>query len=410
MKNKSKKIEPRTLKGFRDFLPDEAIKRQYLRDKIRQVFELYGYDPVETPALEYLETFEGQIGEEEKLFYKFQDQGKRWVALRYDQTVPVSRVVAQYSDKITLPFKCYQIQTVWRAEKPQKGRYREFLQCDADIFGVLGPGADAEVIALSLDIYKALGFKKVRALINDRSLFEGIPYKAIVSIDKLKKIGKDGVIEEIVKKGFGRDEAEDYLKKVIGLKPNKTIKDIFSYLKTAGFTESWYQFEPTLARAFSYSTGVIWEIEIPGFETGSVLGGERYDNLVATFSGKDVVGVGFGLGFDRTLEALEQFGLIEDIKTNVKALVSVFSPEFLKESIKLASDLRAAGINTDIYPDPTVSLDKQLKYADKKGIPLVIIMGAEEIKEAQIVLKDMRTGEQEKVQKVELIKNIKNIL
>jgi len=202
----TKKIIPRTLKGFRDFLPSEIFKREFLKKNITEVFELYGFEPIETPALEYLETFAGNIGEEEKLFYNFTDQGGREVALRYDQTVPTCRLVAQHTDKIQLPFKRYQIQTVWRAEKPQKGRYREFLQCDADIFGVAEAEADAEVMALSLNIYQKLGFKEYILKVNDRSLFADIPYKVIVAIDKLAKIGRDGVIEEIIKKGYTRNK------------------------------------------------------------------------------------------------------------------------------------------------------------------------------------------------------------
>lgn len=397
-KLKTKKIiKPQTLKGFRDFLSEDAIKRQYLKDKIRRVFELYGYDPIETPALEYLETFAGQIGEEEKLFYRFQDQGGRWVALRYDQTVPTCRLVAQYPDKITMPFKRYQIQQTWRAEKPQKGRYREFLQCDADIFGIYGPEADAEVIALSMDIYMLLGFKEIKTLTNDRALFKGIPYPVITSIDKFKKIGEAKVIKEIIQKGYTEKEAKKYLEKVTNLKPNKTIKTIFAYLKAAGFPDSWYQFEPTLARSFSYSTGPIWEIEIPGFAAGSVLGGERFDELVGTFSKKDVPGTGFGLGFDRTLEAMEEFGLIPSKKTKAQVLVTIFSPELSEESIKLATKIRGEGINTDLYPDPEAKLDQQLKYANRKGIPFVAILGPEEVKEGKVTLKDMTTGIQKSI-------------
>jgi histidyl-tRNA synthetase len=400
---KMTKIKPQTLKGFRDFLPEDALKRQYLIEKVRQVFELYGYDPIETPALEYLETFAGQIGEEEKLFYKFQDQGDRWVALRYDQTVPTCRLVAQYPGKINLPFKRYQVQLVWRADKPQKGRYREFLHCDADIFGIDSPEADAEVIALSMDIYKYLGFREIKTLINDRALFKGIPYPAIASIDKFKKIGKKGVIDEIVQKGYPVREAENFLKKVTELKPNQTLKVIFSYLKAAGFPDSWYQFKPILARSFSYSTGPIWEVEIPGFEAGSVLGGERFDKLVGSFSPKDVPGTGFALGFDRTLEAMEQFDLIPGKKTVAKVLVTIFSPQYLENSITLASGLRAAQINTDIYPNSKTKLDKQLKHADRKGIPYVVILGPKEIKNNQITLRDMKTGNQQKLSASELI-------
>ena len=402
MKTKKTKIVPQTLKGFRDFLPEEAIKRQYLKDKIKQVFELYGYDPIETPALEYLETFAGQIGEGEQLFYKFKDLGGRWVALRYDQSVPVARVMAQYPDKINLPFKRYQIQPVWRADKPQKGRYREFVHCDADIFGVSGPEADAEVIALSMDIYKYLGFQEIRALINDRSLYKGIPYPVIIAIDKLKKIGQEGVTQAIVKKGYPQKQAQKYLEKVTNFKPNETIKAIFAYLKAAGFPTSWYQFEPTLARSFSYSTGPIWEIEIPGFGTSSVLGGERFDKLIGSFSKKDVPATGFGLGFDRTLEAMEQFNLIPNPKTKTRVLVTVFSSNLLEESIKITSKLRTTGINTDLYPEPGEKLDKQLKYADKKGIAYAIILGPEEIKKNVVTLKNLEN----RTQKISTIEKI----
>jgi len=390
----NQKIQPQTLKGFRDFLPEKAIKRNYLKDKIREVFELYGYDPLETPALEYLEIFQGQIGEDEKLFFKFQDQGNRLVALRFDQTVPTARVIAQYPDKITLPFKRYQIQLAWRAEKPQKGRYREFIQCDADIFGIEGPEADAEVISLGMDIYKSLGFKEIRCLINDRVLYENIPYPVITSIDKLKKIGRENVIKEIIGKGFNKVEAENYFTKVSSFQPTEKIKIILDYLKKAGFPDSWYQFEPTLARSFSYSTGPIWEIEIPGFDGGSVLGGERYDKLVGKFSGKDIPATGFGLGFDRTLEAAEELNLLPIKKTAAFVLVTIFSKDLLNKSLEITSLLRQAKINTEIYTDPSVRLDKQLKYADKKGIPFVIIIGPEEAEKEKLTIKNMLSKSQ----------------
>src|SRR3989338_1406465 len=263
----TKLIRPQTLKGFRDFLPEEALKRQYAIDIIRKTFELYGFVPLETPAVEYLETFEGQIGEDEKLFFKFTDSGGRKVALRFDQTVPTCRVIAQYPDKITLPFKRYQIQTVWRSEKPQKGRYREFLQCDADIFGVDNRTADAETIALTIDIYKNLGFKQPIAIINDRDLYQDIPYPAIVAIDKLDKIGDDGVIAELKAKGFDKN----ILDQVRNNQPNDNLKTIFKYLDNYGFQDN-YRFKPTLARSFSYSNGTIWEIIDEARPTGSLSG------------------------------------------------------------------------------------------------------------------------------------------
>ncbi|MEK7524750.1 MAG: histidine--tRNA ligase [Patescibacteria group bacterium] len=383
-----------TLKGFRDFLPSEAKKRQWLKRKIEETFELWGYDPLETPTLEPLELFAGQIGEDEKLFFKFQDNAGREVALRYDQTVPTCRVVGQYAQELPLPFKRYQIQPAFRTENPQKGRYREFVQCDADIFGVASPLADAEVIALSLDIYRRLGFKNAVVSVNDRSLLADLPYEAIVAIDKLEKIGEDGVIADMAAKGIAEATARKYLDQVRNLTPNDTIKTIFDYLDKSGFDSTWYKFEPTLARSFSYSTGPIWEVKIPGLEGGSVLGGERFDKLVERISGVNISGTGFGLGFDRTLEAAEASGLVPSFKTGSQLLVCTLGKDSLNTSLSLANALRNNLVNTEVYPDPEAKLDKQLKYADKKGIPFVAIIGEDEVKAQSITLKNMATGEQ----------------
>jgi len=388
MSNK-KLITPRILKGFRDFLPEEALKRQYAIDIIRRTFELYGFEPLETPAIEYLETFAGQIGEDEKLFYKFTDAGGRKVALRYDQTVPTCRVIAQYPDKISLPFKRYQIQTVWRSEKPQKGRYREFLQCDADIFGVDNRTADGETIALTIDIFKNLGFTKPIAIINDRDLYQDIPYSAIVAIDKLDKIGVVGVSKELTQKGFNRK----ILDQIKNSQPNDNLKTIFDYLDNYGFKEN-YRFKPTLARSFSYSTGTIWEIIDENFSSGSLAGCERFDSLVAKFSDRSVPAVGFAIGFDRTILAMDELKLFPAIATKTKVLVTVFNSQLLKTSQVITQKLRQNQINTDIYPDPQVKLAKQLKYANDNQIPYVLVVGEEEIKKNQITLKNMTSGKQ----------------
>ncbi|PIP14811.1 histidine--tRNA ligase [Candidatus Roizmanbacteria bacterium CG22_combo_CG10-13_8_21_14_all_35_9] len=399
------KIKPQILKGFRDFLPEEALKRQYVIDIIRKVFELYGYEPIETPAIEYLEVFTGNIGEDEKLFYKFEDAGGRKVALRYDQTVPTCRFIAQYQDKITLPFKRYQIATVWRAEKPQAGRYREFLQCDADIFGVEDRLADAETIALTIDIFKALGFNKPIAIINDRDLYKDIPYKAIVSIDKLEKIGKEEVINELIKKGYQKEEAIKLLEEVALVKPNKNLKTIFSYLDQYGMKEN-YLFKPALARSFSYSNGTIWEIIVEEFKQGSLAGCERYDSLVSRFSKRSIPGVGFAIGFDRTVLAMDQFGLFPVLKTKTRVLVTVFDKALTNQSLTIAQLLRNKKVNTDLYPDPNDRLDKQLKYADKKGIPYVIIIGPEEASKNIVKVKEMKTGEQKELTTEEVLKQL----
>jgi histidyl-tRNA synthetase len=391
-----------TLKGFRDFLPGAAKKRQWLVREIQTLFESWGYEPVESPTLEYAELFKGQIGEDEKLFFKFTDQGEREVALRYDQTVPTCRIVAQYRNEIKFPFKRYQIQTSFRAEKPQKGRYREFLQADADIFGVKSPVADAECIALGLEVYRKLGFKNAKVLINDRDLLKNLPYEAIVAIDKLKKIGKDGVLEDMVNKGIEKEQAQEYLNYVENLKPNETMTVILNYLKNMGFSEDWFAFDPTIARSFAYSSGPIWEVVIPEYSAGSVLGGERYDNLIKSISGVEIPATGFAVGFDRTLEAAEAQGLIPEIENGTQVLVTVFNDELLPTSVKLMTDLRSQNIKTELFPG-TDKLGKQFKYADDKQIPYVAIIGPEEAEKGIMKIKNMKTGEEKTYAEIQIL-------
>ena len=399
-------LKATTLKGFRDFPPSQALQRQWLEKKIRRIFELWGYDPIETPTLESLDLFSGQIGEDEKLFFSFEDQGGRQVALRYDQTVPTCRFVGQNRQQLAFPFKRYQIQPAFRAEKPQKGRYREFLQCDADIFGLDSPLADAELIALSLDIFRRLGFPKAKVLINDRQLLKDIPYPAIAAIDKLSKIGPSGVIKEMIGKGINENDAKQYLQTIQNLKPNQTINTIIDYLKQLGFPSDWYQFDPTIARSFSYSTGPIWEVVIPGFDGGSVLGGERFDKLVLDISGQEVPATGFGLGFDRTLEAAIQLGIAPQFSTLSSVLISPLDSNSLSYSLAVSQQLRDAGINTELYPDPNAKIQKQLKYANKKGIPFVAIIGDQELKNKTVTLKDMAKGAQETLLVSELVSKL----
>jgi histidyl-tRNA synthetase len=404
----TKTIVPKLLKGFRDFNAPELWQRQYLLAKIITVFERFGFEPLETPALEYLETFIGNIGEDEKLFFNFKDKGGREVALRYDQTVPACRYIAKNINKITLPFKRYQLQPVWRAEKPQRSRYRELLQCDADIFGVSGYEADAEMIALTVAIYQELGFSDFVVKINDRSLFKDTPYSVIVAIDKIKKIGEEGVLAEIVSKGFSQDKAKAFLRQIKEIKPNQTLNNIFAYLKNLGIADKYYQFAPEIARSFSYSTGPIWEVVIPKFGGGSVLGGERFDNLVGRFINRQISGSGFGLGFDRTLEAMQEYNLLPIAEVKTKVLVTIFCEETLTESLKAAAFLRSQGINTEIYSGLKTKLDRQLKYANSKQIPYCVIIGPEEVAAGKLILKNMSQRTQQAVVLAELIKLIKS--
>jgi len=394
-----------TLKGFRDILPIDARKRQWVRDSMIKTAEKWGYEPIETPTLEPFELFEGEIGEDEKLFYKFTDNGGREVIMRYDQTVPTCRYVAANYEDLTLPFRRYQIQSVFRAEKPQKGRYREFTQFDLDIFGVKGAEADAEVIAENLETYLNLGFKKPVIVFNSRELMKGIPYEAIVAIDKLKKIGRDGVIRDMIKKGIAQTQANAYFQQVMDIKPNETIKTIITYLENSGFSNEFYRFEPTLARSFSYSEGPIWEIIIEDYEVGSVGGGERYDSMMKRLTNFDIPATGIAFGFDRTVEAADQLRLIPQTSSS-QVLVTTFNKIYQNQTLEIAKKLRQAEVKTELYPDITDKIGKQFKYADKKRIPYAIVIGEEEVAQTKVSLKNLQTRDQEMLSVEEVIKKL----
>lgn len=345
-------IKAQTLKGFRDFLPQEARKRQYVITKLKAVFESFGFEPLETPTLEYEETLTGKYGEEgDQLMYRFEDNGKRRVAMRYDQTVPFSRVVAQYQSELPIIFKRYQTQPVWRADNPQKGRYREFLQCDVDIVGSSSPLADAEIITTAAKALKALGFKNFTILMNDRRVFSELVNNgsvsekemgiAVVAVDKLKKIGEEGVINELVKKGFSQDRAKEVFLLIQNQEKTDTLKDISLYLAEDETLKENFKFDPTLARGLSYYTGTIFEIEVEDYPVGSICGGGRYDNLIGMFAGKQIPAVGCSFGFDRTIEAMEALNLFPDDLANsvTKVLVTVFSEELKQKSLEISSRL-----------------------------------------------------------------------
>jgi histidyl-tRNA synthetase len=416
-------IQPKILKGFRDFLPQEARKRQFVIRKLRSVFESFGFEPLETPTLEYEEILTGKYGEEgDKLMYRFEDNGKRRVAMRYDQTVPLSRVVAQYQNDLPLPFKRYQIQPVWRAENTQKGRYREFLQCDADIVGSSSPLADAEIIATAAKCIEELGFKGFKILINDRENLkfakdtEGISEEEnlmiIRAVDKLKKIGKDGVLDELIKDGFSKEIAEKIMLEVERRQPTLYLSQIFESLEKLGINKNVTEFSPTLARGLDYYTGVIFEIEIENYNVGSVCGGGRYDNLVGMFAGKQIPAVGFALGFDRIVESMEALELFPDAVTSstTNVLITIFSEDLKQKSLDTAATLREQYVNVEIYLGEVKEknpLEKQLKYADQKHIPYVVILGQEEIEKNVLTVKNMKTREQKSLSVSELIHELR---
>jgi len=393
-------------KGFRDFLPEKSLQRNFLIEKLKTLFERFGFDPLETPTLEYAEVLLGKYGEEaDKLIYIFEDKGGRKLGLRYDQTVPLARVVSQYQN-LPKPFKRYQIQSVFRAENPQKGRFREFIQADIDIVGEESLLAETEIIAASLKIFKELGFKKTKIFVNDRKNFENLDKKVISAIDKLEKVGEEKVIEEIAKeKTISNDEAKTILNQIKNKKPTETILKLFSLLKTYNLKEEEdFVFKPTLARGLDYYTGIIFEAVDDNYKGGSLGGGGRYDNLIGIFSKNSIPACGFAFGFDRLLEAANELNLFPKKSTATKVLVTIFSKNFIEKSIKVAAFLREKNINTELFLNPEKKLDKQLKYADKKGIPYVLILGEEEVKKNVVKLKDLKTGKQQEVPLEQLIK------
>ena len=394
------KITARTLKGFRDFLPQEARKRQYVINTLKKVFESFGFEPLETPTLEYEEILLGKYGDEgDKLMYRFTDNGGRKVALRYDQTVPLARVSAQYQNQLPTPFKRYQIQPVWRAENTQKGRFREFLQCDIDTVGVNSLYADAEIVTCVINSLEALGFKDFKILINDRTIFSEVVRKnkidekdlpkIVITIDKLKKIGEDGVIKELIEKGLSDKQAISLLQDIKNYPLTEDLEEIFSLLDDMSGEMTKYEHSPSLARGLDYYTKMIFEVEIEGYSAGSVVGGGRYDQLIGIFAKKGIPAVGCAFGFDRIMEAIEQFNLFPQDLITTKVLVTIFSEELGLQSILAAKSLRSKNIDTELWLDPEIKLDKQLKYADQKGIPYALIIGPEEAEKNLVTLKDL---------------------
>jgi len=394
----------RLLKGFRDLLPVDIRKRDSVLNTIKKVFVSYGFEPVETPALEYASTLLGKYGQDAtKLIYKFRDQGDREIGLRYDLTVPLSRLISS-STNLQLPFKRYQIQPVWRADKPQAGRFREFLQCDADIIGVKSVKADIEVIKIAITGLEELGLKDFKIIINDRQiLFETIKdqgfkkeeiFSIIRSLDKLDKIGEKGVEEELIKNGFSK-KAKDLLQIIKNNQPSENLNEIFNYFKQVDL-ENKIEFSPTLARGLDYYTGMIFEMVSKDYSSGSIGSGGRYDNLVKNNRGEYLPAVGFSFGIDRLLEALEKQNVKINSNDQTQVLVTVFDKDYEMQSESIADKLREKNINVEVYLE-NEKLNKQLKYADKKNIPYVIIIGPDEVKNNTLTIKELSSGRQTSV-------------
>lgn len=395
-----------TLKGFRDFLPNDKRARDFVVSKVKAAFETFGFEPLETPTLEYASLLMGKYGAEaDKLVFSFEDRGGRQIGLRYDQTVPTARVLAQYQNVLPRYFRRYQIQGAFRAEKPQAGRYREFTQCDLDIFGSKDPLADAEIIACTYTAFKNVGYPKIKLVLNDRqTLFDTLKFFAtetvsvlsiIQSIDKLDKQPAETVIKELSNKGLPPKTAKNALSSIQAATPSKNLKAIFDLLLSLGVPDSAFVFSPTLARGLDYYTGMIFEVTLPieGFNLGSFGGGGRYDSLIHQIGGPEIPAVGVAFGLDRMVEAALKLKLIPSSLPSVKVLVTIFSPELSSASLMAAQVLRTHGINTEVFP-AYAKLDKQFKLANQKKIPFVLTIGPDETKNGTVTLKNMKTGTQ----------------
>jgi histidyl-tRNA synthetase len=417
------KIEPKILKGTRDFLPGDMTKRNLVMNKIKSLFARFGYDAIETPIICPAETILGKYGDEgEKLTYNFDDNGGRRIALPYDLTVPFARLVAANWQDLPMPFKRYQIQRVWRAEKPQKGRLREFYQCDIDIIGTRSLIAEAEVAKMIVTVFKELGFDDFKIMMNSRRLLNDVLAKfgvtddkvmdAIRVIDKLDKIGLESVIEMLADIGMekgaeimaylspGKDNYETLGK--LGEFDLSEIQEFFDYCKKLGVDEKYLCFNPSLARGLDYYTGISFEVMSEKFNFGALCAGGRYDDLCGLFCNEDFSGVGVAFGFERIMIALEEMGSFDEVGLNSQVLVTIFDEESEDSSLKIYSELIDGGINSEIYFDKS-KLGKQFKYADKKQIPFVIVCGPEEISKGEVSVKSMKSGKQKNVPRNQLI-------
>jgi histidyl-tRNA synthetase len=421
----SHKIEPRTLGGFRDYLPEMMIPREWLIDTAKRVYRSYGFSPIDTPALEHLEILTGKGGDEtDKQLYRFVDNGGRSVGLRFDLTVPLARFAAQHIGKLGSPFKRYHIGTVWRGEKPQDGRYREFMQCDFDTIGTLSLAADIETTLVIHDLFRALNLEDFSIHVNNRLVLNGLLERfglaekttsILRAIDKLAKIGREAVIVELVEvAGVDGEAAKQVLQLVELHGPNSLIleqldrlsvgspkaqegtaklAELLSAVEAAGVRPERIRIAPSIARGLDYYTGTIFETFLDRLPAiGSVCSGGRYDNLAKLYTNQELPGVGASLGLDRLLTALEKLGLVQKVSTPAEVFLAYFDRSRLHDYLRLAGKVRAAGIGVEFYPDPK-KLGSQLKYASERGFRVALIVGENEFAAGECQLKVLATGE-----------------
>jgi histidyl-tRNA synthetase len=455
----SAKTQP--ARGMRDFLPADVRKREYVIRVVKEVYESYGFEPLETPAVENIETLMGKYGEEgNQLIFKIlkrgmhEATGEADLALRYDLTVPLARVVAEYRDKLPKFFKRYQIQPVWRADRPARGRFREVYQCDVDVLGSRSMIVEGEIISAASEVLSRLGFKDFCVRINHRKVLTGIlgiagvaldkHEAALIALDKLDKIGSDGVKKEFAARGVTETAGDRLLsffsaltelehaaeivteenaqqafnKAVLGrivefVKDNELgaqgvdeLQSILDFAETMGIAHR-VKIDPSLARGLSYYTGAIMEINVKDL-AGSLGGGGRYDNLVGMFLGQDIPACGFSLGLERILVVMNERNMfpagLESSPADV--MVAIWNKDSVRESIKLARELRAGGLKVDLYPEAD-KLGKQFKYASSVGVPFVAVIGEDEQAKGVVAVKDMKSGEQREVERAKVAEVIK---
>jgi histidyl-tRNA synthetase len=417
-------IQPRTLKGFRDYLPEAMLPRERIIDTARQVFRSYGYSPIDTPALEYLEILLGKgSAETDKQLYRFQDHGGREVGLRFDLTVPLARFAAQHLADIGTPFKRYHIATVWRGENTQRGRYREFMQCDFDTIGTTSPAADAETLLVVNDLFTAIGFERFTLHVNNRLVLTGLlesigledlATDVLRALDKLAKIGPEKVIEEIERMaGATADQARQVvalaqlrgtndeilrqLRPLVdrserGQEGVERLAELISTVTAAGLPAERLKLDVSIARGLDYYTGLVLETTLDALpDIGSVCSGGRYDNLAELYTKERLPGIGASLGLDRLLAAMEELKMIESVRTPADVFIPYFEVSRLADYFRLAAALRAAGIGAEVFPEAK-KLGKQLQYADRRGFRVALVVGEQEFAADQCQVKDLASG------------------
>jgi histidyl-tRNA synthetase len=431
--------------GTRDFLPEDIRRREYVVNVVREVYEKYGFEPLETPAFENIETLLGKYGEEgNKLIFKILRRGEHEagggadLALRYDLTVPLARVVAQYQNDLPRFFKRYQIQPVWRADRPARGRFREFVQCDVDTVGTTSSLVEVEQLAAVSDVLERLGFDDFTIRLNHRRVLagllesSGIPQPqhadALTALDKLDKIGREGVLADMSARGIDPGAAlrglrlavetslEVHRQALQGLKDAavhlhavSALEDIIASMGQTAAARH-VKFDPSLARGLSYYTGAIMEIAVPDL-AGSLGGGGRYDNLIGMFLGRDVPACGFSLGLERIIVVMTERNMFpaEIARGAVDVMVTIWNHETRDHSLALASELRRSGLRADVYPEAD-KIGKQFKYASSRNVPFVALLGDDERARGEVSVKDLRSGDQKSIPRSEVAAFVKQRL